>query len=186
MDIGQIFQKHIKPWSFYEITVFACLFIICSMILGILVYKRKIRAFQMISSLFLLSFLWLVFESTVFTRTTEKFSYKLIPLWSWYEVVINHSEMLLKENLLNCILLLPMGCLLPFVYGKKIRLQTAFLEGVAVSLLIEVSQLVSKRGLFEWDDMLHNGFGCMAGCLIANQIIGRMFYRSVYKFKQEQ
>lgn len=127
----------------------------------------------MISGLFLISFLWLVFESTVFTRKTEKLSYELIPLWSWYEVIVNHSRMLLKENLLNCILLLPMGCLLPFAYGKTMRLRAAFLEGAAVSLLIEVSQLASKRGLFEWDDMLHNGIGCMVGCWIANQIISR-------------
>lgn len=174
MDIGQIFQKHIRPWSFYEIMVFVFLFVIGSLILGIFVYKRKIRVSQMLSSLCLFSFLWLVFESTVFTRKTEEVSYELIPLWSWYEVIINHSRMLLKENLLNCILLLPMGCLLPFIYGKKIRIQTAFLEGTAVSLLIEISQLVSKRGLFEWDDMLHNGFGCMAGCLIVNQIVSRL------------
>lgn len=79
--------------------------------MGIFVHQRKIRVSQMISGLFLISFLWLVFESTVFTRKTEKLSYELIPLWSWYEVVMNHSRMLLKENLLNCILLLPMGCM---------------------------------------------------------------------------
>lgn len=34
--------------------------------------------------------------------------------------------------------------------------------------IIEFSQLIFMRGLFEWDDMIHNGLGCMIGCLFAN------------------
>lgn len=171
MYIYQILQKYIKPWSFYEIKAFVVIFIICFLILSMLVYQRKIRVSQMISSLLLISFLWLVLESTIFTRKEEKLNYKLIPMWSWYSVIRYQSKMQLIQNLLNCILLLPMGFLLPFAYGKTIKLRTAFLEGMIVSLFIEVGQLISRRGLFEWDDILHNGLSCMIGCWMANQII---------------
>ena len=40
-----------------------------------------------------------------------------------------------------------------------------------LSSVIEITQLVSCRGLFEWDDMLHNGIGCMLGCLLADLVI---------------
>ena len=50
-------------------------------------------------------FLGIVLASTVFTREVEVRQYKLIPFWSWREVVIHHDMELLQEILLNCILL---------------------------------------------------------------------------------
>lgn len=40
------------------------------------------------------------------------------------------------------------------------------LIGIVTSAMIETCQLVFYRGLFEWDDMIHNGIGCMIGCVI--------------------
>lgn len=40
-----------------------------------------------------------------------------------------------------------------------------------VSVVIECCQLVFKCGLFEWDDMIHNGIGCMLGDMIGNTIL---------------
>ena len=37
-----------------------------------------------------------------------------------------------------------------------------------ISAVIETSQLVFMCGLFEWDDMIHNGLGCMVGCLVGD------------------
>ena len=37
---------------------------------------------------------------------------------------------------------------------------------------IETSQLITMRGLFEWDDMIHNGLGCMVGAVLVNWMIG--------------
>ena len=73
---------------------------------------------------------------------------------------------LLQEILLNCILLMPVGCLLPLIYAYKVRLRTTFAIGFGISAVIEVSQLVFCRGLFEWDDMIHNSLGCMFGCVL--------------------
>lgn len=35
--------------------------------------------------------------------------------------------------------------------------------GFVISCIIEVCQLVLCRGLFEWDDMVHNALGCLVG-----------------------
>ena len=75
---------------------------------------------------------------------------------------------IIKENLLNCILLLPAGVLLPIIANHKIKWYQALAVGILVSAIIEFSQLIFMRGLFEWDDMIHNGLGCMIGCLFAN------------------
>ena len=69
---------------------------------------------------------------------------------------------------LNFILLLPAGILLPLIANHKIKWYQALLIGILLSATIELSQLIFMRGLFEWDDMIHNGLGCMAGCLFTN------------------
>ncbi|MEI3316580.1 VanZ family protein [Eubacterium ramulus] len=94
--------------------------------------------------------------------------YELLPFWSWREVICNHDRELLKENLLNFILLLPAGILLPLIANHKIKWYQALLIGILMSATIELSQLIFMRGLFEWDDMIHNGLGYMAGCLFTN------------------
>lgn len=65
-------------------------------------------------------------------------------------------------------MLFPAGALLPIIANHKVKWYWALLFGVLVSAVIETSQLVFMRGLFEWDDMIHNGVGCMIGGIIIN------------------
>ena len=58
------------------------------------------------------------------------------------------------------------------IMNHKVKWQHALAFGVVVSAVIESSQLIMMRGLFEWDDMIHNGLGCVIGCVIVNKIIG--------------
>lgn len=106
-----------------------------------------------------------------FFRTCTIRRYELIPLWSWKKIILCHDWNLLKEDLLNCVLLLPAGILLPIVRNRKVKWSDAFIFGVFISAVIEICQLIFKRGLFEWDDMIHNGLGCMVGCVIANCLL---------------
>ena len=45
------------------------------------------------------------------------------------------------------------------------------LVGITVSSAIEISQLWFCRGLFEFDDIIHNSLGCMLGCLLGNRLL---------------
>lgn len=170
MDIYQILITHNRPWSFREIVAFMILFFITSVVLLCLYKAGKIKITQLIVAELLFLFLSVVFASTVFTRTPGIRQYELIPFWSWYEVFVNHSKELLWENILNVLLLFPMGILLKPLFGHKMRPFTAFLLGFTVSAVIEISQLVLRRGLFEWDDMLHNGLGCMLGFMLCSKL----------------
>lgn len=137
-----------------------------------LIRKEKMNKLQAAAILAELVFLGIVFGSTVFTRTGSVRQYELIPFWSWSAIIRYHDMELLKENLLNSILLLPAGALLPLIMNRKIKWQEALVFGVLISATIEMSQLITMRGLFEWDDMIHNGLGCVIGCVIVNKIIG--------------
>ncbi|MCZ0647517.1 VanZ family protein [[Ruminococcus] gnavus] len=48
----------------------------------------------------------------------------------------------------------------------KIRWWHGLLFGIFISGCIEGLQLILCRGLFEFDDMIHNSLGCMARCAI--------------------
>lgn len=76
----------------------------------------------------LVVFLGIVFGSTVFTRTGTIHQYELVPFWSWRDIIRYHDWTLLKENLLNCILLLPAGVLLPIIANHKIKWYQALLQ----------------------------------------------------------
>ena len=61
---------------------------------------------------------------------------------------------------------------MPLIADHRVKWQYALVFGVLISATIETSQLITMRGLFEWDDMIHNGLGCVIGCVIVNKIIG--------------
>ena len=168
MDIYQIWTTYNKKWSKYEILAFSVILLLIVIIMAYCLWKKKLNIIQAGAVVAMVIFLAIVFGSTVFTRTSTVRQYELMPLWSWRAIIRYHDWGLLKEDLLNCILLLPAGALLPVITNRKVKWYRTLLFGVLVSAVIETSQLVFMRGLFEWDDMIHNGLGCMIGCLVVN------------------
>ena len=79
---------------------------------------------------------------------------------------------MLLEILLNLVLLLPVGVLLPIMLRRPVSWRQGLCVGVVLSLAIELGQLVTRRGLFELDDIIHNSVGCMMGCVIIAKITG--------------
>lgn len=82
---------------------------------------------------------------------------------------------LLKEIILNILLFIPMGYMLPFTWPKLVKRhhlpwKVVFI-GFGVSLLTELMQLVFHLGLFEFDDIFNNTLGCIIGALIYKLVI---------------
>ena len=48
------------------------------------------------------------------------------------------------------------------------------LAGAAAACAIEVLQLLLHKGLFEFDDIIHNSLGCMIGCLAGSLLIRKV------------
>ena len=171
MDIYQIWSTYNKKWSKYEILAFSVILLLTVIIMAYCLWKKKLNIIQAGAVVAMVIFLGIVFGSTVFTRTSTVRQYELMPLWSWRAIIRYHDWGLLKEDLLNCILLLPAGALLPVITNRKVKWYQALVFGVLISAVIETSQLVFMRGLFEWDDMIHNGLGCMVGCLVVDGVV---------------
>lgn len=171
----EIFMTHNRPWTKREVLFFIVLFVLVTFILIRLVKKKSIVLSQAIAGDVLFVFTMIVLASTVFTRTPNGMhNYELIPFWSWLEAASGNLEYL-KEIVLNMILFLPVGLLLPFVFHKKILIRYAALLGASGSAIIECSQLIFCRGLFEWDDMIGNSIGTMIGCILSNQIVQKIW-----------
>ncbi len=167
----KIIMAHNRPWTIRELLFFAILFISVTYVLVRLFGKKRIVLSQVLASEILFVFVMLVLASTVFTRTPNSMhTYKLMLFWSWVEAASGDLEYL-QEIVLNIILFLSGGVLLPFVFHKKILLRYSFFAGVLSSFVIECSQLIFCRGLFEWDDIIDNSIGAMIGCIMANQMV---------------
>ena len=118
-------------------------------------------------------------ETLLFRKTNSLNPIKLQPLWSYRKalqlyggVAISNSS-LLKQIILNILLYIPMGYLLPFVW-PGLRKQAPELKfswrvvliGFFASLCTELTQLIFRIGWFEIDDILNNTLGCLIGYLL--------------------
>lgn len=172
MDIEQIIVTYNRVWSRNEALAFAAVFVAVAAILGRLVKAGRIRRCQMVCSLALLTYVAVVYASCVFTREpTGSHKAELVPLWSWFEVLVHHDRGLLKENLLNLVMLFPAGVLIPPSLGRRLGVLQLVVCGVVLSGGIEVLQYVLERGLFEWDDIIHNTLGLVVGGLVSGWLL---------------
>lgn len=62
----------------------------------------------------------------------------------------------------NIILFVPIGFLVPVVAGWK-KMWRSVVAGVGLSLFIEITQLITSRGCFDFDDVLLNSLGTVIG-----------------------
>lgn len=104
------------------------------------------------------------------TFTERSYHYNLVP---FKEIMrfINYREALgtraVVYNLLgNIVAFIPFGLFLPLLQHKQRHLWRIILLSFDFSLLVELLQLVSKRGSFDVDDLILNtiggavGYGC--------------------------
>ncbi len=109
---------------------------------------------------------WLVFQSLIFLRPDKAAgAYQLQPFWSYIRI-LQGNRYLLWENLLNIILFVPVGLLLKAAF-PALKKRTVILTGAGMSVCLELLQLVMRRGLFEFDDMINNTLGAVIGCFAA-------------------
>ena len=126
---------------------------------------RKEKMGKRLAISLLCPYLFLVLGSTVLKRRTYvRYMHYLMPFHSWRIILRNgfrKSSYQLAQVLLNILLLSPIGLLMPVFVKKK---RQVILFGFCFSLLIEVLQLVMRRGFFETDDLIHNTLGVAIAC----------------------
>lgn len=138
-----------------------------SVVVSIIIYcspvKRKLTKISFLSLSFLSFYLSFVSTITVISRNKSNSSqYNLSVFWTYIAIAGGRTGLVL-EIIWNIILFIPIGILLMLVITHKDKGVIAILLGLLLSVSIEVIQLLSYRGLFEFDDIIHNTLGTAIG-----------------------
>lgn len=116
-----------------------------------------------------LEYLAVVISSTIIFRTEVKCSFpqlELTPFWTYFAVAENHPEISIWDIILNVVLFVPFGLMAKLLYSHE-PIRRILVAALALSLVIEVSQYVLKRGVTQFDDAMHNIIGAVIGWLLA-------------------
>ena len=128
---------------------------------------RKRNLNEMIAGLIFAFYLIAVFSvvgiPTVGTFKVN-FSFNLIPLID----IVNSPLEYIKNTVLNIILFMPLGFLVPAIWKKYRSIKTMFFMGFALSVCIEVLQIFTFR-LTDIDDLITNTAGTVLGYYICKR-----------------
>ncbi len=133
--------------------------------IGILYYffRKKRHSGPKIASVFFGIYLGVVLAITFFSRELgsagEIIDLTLFSTWH----INTRNRALLVENIL---LFIPYGFLYHAAFRKEWPVLNAGLIGFVTTLSIETMQLVTKRGIFQLDDILFNTAGTVVGALL--------------------
>lgn len=95
-------------------------------------------------------------ETLLFRSKSDMMQANLSPFWS-YRFWDEQGPQIIA----NIVLFIPFGCI-----ASKIWKWKSIVVALILSFGIEFIQLISKRGLFEFDDIFNNCIGAVIGYLI--------------------
>lgn len=95
-------------------------------------------------------------------------SWHIHPEFNWVPLIdiVNSPLDYIRNTILNLILFVPLGFIVPTTWKEYRSLRTVALMGLALSLFIEILQIFTFR-LTDVDDLITNTAGCVLGFYIA-------------------
>ena len=114
----------------------------------------------------LVGYAFLILAETVLIRKSfvgEHIKFELF--WSWRQWKVQQSQIIT-----NVIMFVPVGVLAGWLWKWK-----GMLVAAGLSVVIEILQLVTSRGLCEFDDVFHNIIGAAIGVgvlMIGRKLLG--------------
>ncbi|MGM9949047.1 MAG: VanZ family protein, partial [Lysinibacillus sp.] len=140
------------------------------MSIGYLVYKKfffkkyPVRVATFVAIALLICWAIVVLGITTLSRPAFFTGQINVSLFSGYINAWNKwSVSELQLIIFNMIMFMPLGILLPLLHRKNRSFWRVLALSFGFTLCIEVFQLVSGKGIFELDDLLHNTIGSLAG-----------------------
>lgn len=139
--------------------------LLMTILLALIMWKKyklqKVTRCQAFACVNLPVYIFILFSSLIFSRTANsEMNVNLQPFWT--EIAILSGETKYIQTLLqNLFMLVPYGILLPI--ARKVSLTKTVITGCLISITIEILQLVTRTGLCELDDIIHNTLGVVIG-----------------------
>lgn len=150
------------------------------MFAGVFLIARRVPLLRRICLSLLIPYLFMVIVATIITRTpTEQPNVVLTPFVSFKEALTNDFwDFEIEANIL---MFIPFGFLLSMVINRLNGIP--LLVGFLFSVMIEVVQYITHRGVFETDDIITNFMGILIGFIIFMPI--KMLQDDFYLLKAE-
>jgi len=126
----------------------------------------KIPTRSLIIVAILAAYILIVLYITLLSRAPGATSIELHPLASYRRAANTQPHLAAIEiitALLNIAMFIPLGILLPALSKCFCRPLLTICSALAFSLLIESAQLITARGVFSLEDLLHNTLGAALG-----------------------
>lgn len=114
------------------------------------------------------AYILVVLFATLFGRFSDTLGSINLELFSSYKRAISTSSVFLWRDItLNILMFIPLGLLLPLVNKVFYKPYFTILLSFCFTLSIEISQLITKIGAFDVDDIFNNFLGAIIGyCLV--------------------
>lgn len=146
----------------------------------IFVAKRKDR-WPVVRHLFNYIFLgyWVMLGAITFLLVPAfgrmNYSVNLIPYKAFYDSYVFGSTHILQQYMLNIVMFIPLGFLLPIVFPNKVTWKRIVIIILSTTFFIETAQFFTGR-VVDIDDIITNFFGGMTGFslyVLADHLLGR-------------
>lgn len=133
------------------------------MFVGVLILARRLDLVRRTALSLLIPYLFLSLVATVVTRSpTVEARIMLEPFRTYRQYFTD--EFTWFEIRANILLFIPIGFLLSMVIKRPIWLLP--IVGIGISIVIELIQLITHRGLCETDDIISNTIGLVIGYIV--------------------
>lgn len=124
--------------------------------------KCKPKVYLRISFSALIAYILILFFFAVLIRDAREISSVKLDLFWGYN---NPPKNIYRDNILNIASFVPIGLMAGVVFRRQ-RIIKALLIGLLVSIVIEGSQFMWHRGVFDVDDLFNNTVGALIGGMI--------------------
>ena len=143
--------------------IIALLVIVTGVIVGLYLTRKDRPSFIRNSLLTLLGgYIFFVLCTTLlFRESSDTMRYFFLPFGSYD--VLNYN--IVAQLILNVLMFVPIGFLLGTIFNGISWMQVIKI-GCLLSVIIEILQLLTRRGVFNIDDVIHNIIGCAIGYAI--------------------
>ena len=132
---------------------------------------QKHKQFRIYCASAFVIYLLIVLYITIFSREPEERRIDMELFRSYKLLFIDKNDFYYGQIVCNIIMTVPFGILFPLINEKFRSVFLMFISGFVFSLLIELAQYFTGRGLFEFDDLFNNTVGALFGYLILNILI---------------
>ena len=150
-----------------------------------LVFRKQLNMKRILSYTLFFVYLFILLVTAVFEREWHTFDTPQINLTPLYDL---RSDLVRQEHailmlVLNTLIFVPWGVLLPVLYRPFRKFWWIFLAGLGLSLAIEVTQYFGKIGIFETDDLIFNTLGTILGFLLY-KLCGILFHSKTSQLEE--